>query len=389
MHRFLVINPFGIGDVLFTLPVVRALKKQYPDCYIGYWCNERVGDLLKGDKDIGSVFALSRGDIKRIYGRAKRGYRGKEGANKGIKGFIRGIEGVLVLLGLIAKIRKEKFDIAYDFSFDSRYGLWSKWAGIKKRIGYDYKGRGRFLTEKMPLSGYSGRHVVEYYMDLLGISLGGAPLGVPYHIDVSPDAAARAKDRLAGLKSAGLIIGIAPGGGASWGRDAIYKQWPAEKFSEVAQRCVKDRAAGIVLLGSADEKTLCVQIASARLPAGLAMTNGKPILDLSGQLGLEELAAVIKELDLLVCNDGGPLHMAVALGTPTVSVFGPVDEKVYGPYPAGTLHAVVTKNIACRPCYKNLRFNGCTNGRKCTLDISVDEVYGKVAAVLKERVCAR
>ena len=67
MKKYLIINPFGIGDVLFTAPVISALKEKYPGCFIGYWCNERVEDLLRSNLKIDRVFALSRGDIKRIY----------------------------------------------------------------------------------------------------------------------------------------------------------------------------------------------------------------------------------------------------------------------------------------------------------------------------------
>ena len=190
MEKFLIINPFGIGDVLFTTPLVRALKERYPGSFIGYWCNERVGDLLKSDPDIDKVFPLSRGDIKRVY-----------------KGFKR----TIVLFDLIRKIRRERFDAALDLSLDSRYGLWSRLAGIKKRIGFDYKGRGRFLTDSVPLEGYSGRHVVEYYADLLKFigaktsspGLGAANTGrtgrgcVSYSLTVSKETSVKAKKILA------------------------------------------------------------------------------------------------------------------------------------------------------------------------------------------------
>lgn len=201
MERFLIINPLGIGDCLFTTPVVKALKENYPDCYIGYWCNERVGPLLKGQPGIDRVFPLSRGDIKRVY--------------RGVKGPVSWLKGIMALLRLIRDIRREEFDTAFDFSLDSRYGLWSKLAGIKKRIGFDYKGRGRFLTDKTVLDGYSNKHVVEYYAGLLKF-IGIEPKNIK--LSLSADAQGGVSDK---------TIGIAMGGGESWGRDAIYKQWPA------------------------------------------------------------------------------------------------------------------------------------------------------------------
>lgn len=350
MEKFLIINPFGIGDVLFTTPVIRVLKEKYPGSFIGYWCNERVSGLLKSNPDIDKAFNLSRGDIKRVY---------------------KGLKRVLVLSKLIWEIRKERFGVTFDFSLDSRYGLWSKLAGIKRRIGFDYKGRGRFLTDKIKLEGYSDRHVVEYYTDLLKF-IGIEPGNKALKLTVSGENSIKAKKTLSesGIKSSMPVVGIAMGGGASWGRDAIYKQWPAKKFGQLADKIVKDLNAKVFLLGSADEKPLADVVKGKNDSAN--------IVDLTGKLSLEELAAMIKELKVLVCNDGGPLHMAVALGINTVSIFGPVDERVYGPYPSSEKHIVIKKDISCRACYKNFRFNGCFNNRRCLEDINVDEVYEKV-----------
>ncbi len=361
MNKFLIINPFGIGDVLFTTPVIRAIKDRYPDSFIGYWCNERLGELLKDSPKIDRVFALSRGDIKRIC------------KNSSIKK-------LTTLFELINEIRREKFDIALDFSLDSRYGLWSKLAGIKKRIGLDYKNRGRFLTDRIKFSGYAGKHVVEHNLDLLNFidPHRRGHLNVPYSIEVGEESRIKARNILKehGVAATDLLIGVAPGGGASWGKDAIYKRWAAKKFGQLAEKLKKDLNAKVVLLGSVEEKEI------ASLPS-VARNDDNRVIDLVGKLNLKELAAVISELKLLICNDGGPLHMAVALGVKTVSIFGPVDEKVYGPYPPNDDHVVVKKDLSCRPCYKDFRFTGCSNNKRCLEDITVDEVYKKVNMSLR------
>lgn len=345
MEKFLIINPFGIGDVIFTTPVIGALKEKYPDSFIGYWCNERVAGLLKEDKRISRVFALSRGDIKRVY-----------------KGFKR----VTKLISLIGEIRAQKFGTALDFSLDSRYGLWSILAGIKKRVGFNYNGRGRFLSHKIGLASYSDKHIVEYYFDLLkfiGIESNNRSLKLFADEDVK---------RCSGP---GLKIGIAMGGGQSWGKYAVYKQWPPDKFGKLARMIADKKEARLVLLGSSDEKELAEAVKRE--------ANGGNIEDLTGKLDLESLARAIKGLKLLICNDGGPLHMAAALGVSTVSIFGPVDDKVYGPYPASEKHIVVKKeDVYCRPCYKNFRFKGCPNNKRCLEEITVDEVYGKVKELI-------
>ncbi|MDO8488776.1 MAG: glycosyltransferase family 9 protein [Candidatus Omnitrophota bacterium] len=364
------------------MPVVKALKDRYPDCFIGYWCNERVGELLAGNPGINKAFPLSRGDIKRVY---------------------KGLKGGAALISLIGQIRRERFDIAFDFSLDSRYGLWSKLAGIKKRVGFDYKGRGRFLTDKVRLAGYSGRHVVEYNLDLLRIiDIDTSSPGLdkadnsrtgrgcaPYSLEVSEENHIKARNILKeyGAAATDLLIGVAPGGGASWGKDAVYKQWPAEKFAEVANKVAKKLNAKVVLLGSAEEKPLAEIVEKmGQTQSAHDRRDGSdpifPIIDLTGKLSLKELAAVISELKILICNDGGPLHMAAALGVKTVSMFGPVDEKVYGPYPPDAKHIVVKKDLPCRPCYKDFKFTSCLNNRKCLEEITVDEVFEKAKQLI-------
>ena len=105
INRILIINPFGIGDVLFTTPVIRALKEVYPECFIGYWCNLRVKPLLENNSKINKVFALSRGDIKKLY---------KESF---FKGFLNSLKLVLAL-------KKERFNLCLDFPLTTATDYW-------------------------------------------------------------------------------------------------------------------------------------------------------------------------------------------------------------------------------------------------------------------------
>src|SRR4030042_3823504 len=114
MKRFLIVNPFGIGDVLFNAPVIKSIKKHYPDALIGYWCNERVEDILKNNPYIDKIFAISRGDLKKIFRISKW---------LGIKHLFR----------LLGDIKRGHFDICLDFSLDYRYSLISKILRIRRR----------------------------------------------------------------------------------------------------------------------------------------------------------------------------------------------------------------------------------------------------------------
>lgn len=355
MRRFLFINPFGIGDVLFTTPVVRAIKDRYQNSLVGYWCNERVRDILVHNPYIDKIFALSRGDLKKIY---------KVSRLKGIRSFFK----------LLSEIKKGKFDTALDFSLDHRYALLSKILGIKRRIGFDYKNRGRFLTDKINLEGYTNKHVVEYYLDMLDM-LDIEPRDNKLDLFVSQEENSQAKGTLSayGINSRDLVVGIAPAGGMSWGKDAQYKHWPVRNFSQLADKLIKEINAKVLILASEEEKDIAQDM--------IKFMSAEAI-NLAAKLDLRELAALINNLDLLIANDGGPLHMAVSLGINTVSLYGPVDDEVYGPYSQSDKHAVLKRYLSCRPCYNNFRFTGCHNNHSCLEDITSEEVFVAVKNLL-------
>lgn len=354
-QKFLIINPFGIGDVLFTTPVIKAIKQCNPVSFIGYWSNLRVKPILAGDPQINKIFALSRGDLKKLY---------QESIFKGL----------WLAVKLAWQIKKENFDICLDFSLDHRYSLFAKIIGIRQRIGFNYKGRGRFLTKRVDLSGYQDKHVVEYYLGLLKF-LDIPVLDKGLYLAVPEQSRQRAQDLLsaAGIEENDLIIGVVPGAGGSWGKDAAYKHWPALKFAQVADRLAAELKAKILILGDEPEAKISDVI--------VHVMRNKPI-DLTAKTSLEILPAVIKNCNLLITNDGGPMHMAVALGVRTVSIFGPVSELVYGPFPHSNNHVVLKWDMSCRPCYKDFRLPVCDKDRECLRSVSVDAVFDAAVRLL-------
>jgi ADP-heptose:LPS heptosyltransferase len=290
---------------------------------------------------------LSRGDIKKIYNLSRW-------------------QGLKKAYSLFSGIKREKFNVCLDFSLDHRYGLVAKLAGIKRRVGLNYKDRGRFLTDKIDIESYSGRHVVEYYLDLLNF-LGVDSQSKDLYLSVPEVFRLRSKFILGrgGIKNGDLVVGIAPGAGASWGKDALLKHWAAIKFAQLADRLVEELGVKVVLLGDGLERPIADVVVNA-------MKNN--CLDLIGKTNLEELLALVGTLKLLITNDGGPLHIAVAQGISTVSIFGPVDEIVYGPYPVSDRHIVIKSNISCRPCYRQFKMPVCDRSQGCLTSVSVEQV---------------
>ena len=350
--KILIINPFGIGDVLFTTPIIKAIKEKYPDSFIGYWCNLRVRPLLISGFRVNKIFALSRGDIKKLYR-------------------VSFFKGLWESLKLTVSLKKERFDICLDFSLDHRYSLFSKIIGIRRRVGFNYKNRGRFLTDKIDVSSYNEKHVVEYYLDLLRLlDIEPKDKSLTLFVPVASEIKAKNILSLAHLEEGDLIIGIAPGAGGSWGKDAEYKHWPALKFAQLADKLVLEFKAKIVLVGDGVESSIADVIVSAM--------RSKPV-NLVGKISLDLLPALINNFNLFITNDGGPMHLAVALGVKTVSIFGPVSELTYGPFPPSSEHAVMKWDMDCRPCYKNFRLPICDKNRECLRQVSVDLVFDAAA----------
>ena len=350
--KILIINTFGIGDVLFTTPLVEELRRNSSTTFIGYLANRRTAPLLQLNPRIDKVFIYERDEFLALYRRSKWQYM-REG------------------FGLLNEIRREKFDLAVDCSLGTMSHL--AWlAGIPVRVGYNYKQRGFSLTHKLPFKGYEAKHMVEYYADLLrAVGVQTQPRAL---VLVPPAADERWAEEW--LKKKNLLhkkplIAVLPGGGASWGKDAARKRWPAASYAQLVDKIIAQTSADIILMGDQNDRELCVEA---------ARRTRHPCPVLAGETTLFQFAALLAHCDLAVVNDGGPLHIAVAVGVRTVSIFGPVDERVYGPFPTGN-NRVVKKNLPCQPCYRRFRMSACSH-LSCLNKLSVEDVFAQVERAL-------
>jgi len=358
MKRVLVANIFGIGDVLFTTPLIASLKKAVPGISVDYVCNARTRDVVECIPGVSDIYVHEKDDVVRLWRESWKKCFG-------------------TIFERFRDMRGKKYDAVFDFTLSREFGIFFALAGIPRRIGLDYRGRGLFLTDRVPIEGFEDRHVVEYYLDLLG------PLGLPASekkMTLAPDAEKAVwAERYLHEKGVteGRIAAVIPGGGASWGHQASRKRWPEEGFSGVADRLVR-KGVRVLLLGGEAERELCLSVAAGMEEKADVVENG---------LGIKEYIALLNRCGLAVCNDGGPLHLAAALGLKTVSMFGPVDERVYGPYPAADSHRVITASgLECRPCYNRFRLPECDHGMKCLADITPEEVAEACEELLEEKI---
>ena len=358
----MVVNPFGIGDVLFTTPLLRTLRKVFPDATLGYLCNRRVEDLLRANAHLDLIFVFEKDEYRKLWKQSKRE-------------FFRN------LLGFFKEIRGHKFDALIDLSLNWHTSFWGFLLGIPTRIGFNYRRRGRFLTHSKELKGFEDKHVVAYYLELLEL------LGIMQDASSRMEFHPFEKDRLwaanflgaNGRMEGDIVIGMAPGGGASWGKESSYKHWPEEHFVQLANRLLERRERVIVLLGDRKELPLCEEIARG-IPARRIVA--------AGQTNLGQLSALIEKCRLLICNDGGILHLAVSQGIPTLSFFGPVDPAVYGPFPPSDHHRVLTIPLCCRPCYHRFKYPICER-QVCLEWITPEEALEEATSLLQHSVVSK
>ncbi len=172
-----------------------------------------------------------------------------------------------------------------------------------------------------------------------------------------------------------LIIGIAPCGGDAFGKDNYLRRWPPERFTQLIDRLVDGFKAKVFIFAGPDEKNDVTGIISP-------LKNKTDVFEFCDS-SLEQTVALVERCQLFISNDTGILRFADALNKKIVALYGPIDEKVYGPYPYDSGRAIVIKkDLDCRPCYHKFRLASCLNSHRCMSEITVDEVLQAVKKLL-------
>lgn len=317
-------------------PILSDLRKAFPKARITAMCRSPICELLKEDPEIDELFCFSK-----------------------TSGFGRRAE----RRNIIEKLRKGKYDlgILLTHSFSS---AWWFWLGkVQTRLGYESNGRKFLLTHSLPFpENIQAQHLVVTYKTLL------EPLGIPVsetppRLYLTPKEmhSARTLLRQQGIPDGALVVGINPG--ATYGS---AKCWLPERFREVTERLLRDNDVYVVYFGDQATASLVKEICSD-LPSR--------VVNLAGATSLRELASVISNCDVILTNDSGPMHIADAVGTPIVALFGSTSEVVTGPYRSGTL---IHKHVDCSPCYQRT----CPIDFRCMKRIEADEVYEALHKIL-------
>lgn len=356
VNRVLLIHPFGIGDALFITPLIRTLK-EHGVSQIDVLLGSRTREIFETNPNIRHIFEWDKSKSKDVRQKIKRfGH----------------------LLQLFYRIWSQHYQVTFDFSPTGQYAVTSLFFfWIPVRVGFNFKQKGFFLTHKIELPlGFSDKPMVEYYLDLIRLlKLKPENPKTEFFLRQDDHQAAELFLRQLNVHSGQLIAAVAPGGGESWGKDARLKHWPVGNFASLVKKIFeREKITGtILILGSQGERTLGDEL--------IKYFDGNGIFNLCGQTSIRTSASLLKRSLFLIANDSGLVHLAHALDVPVISIFGPVNPQVYGPYPRHEKALAITnEGPACRPCYQRFRYQANCSGIECLNDLTAEQVFQQIVA---------
>ncbi len=341
-ENILIRVPNWLGDSVMSTPAVIRAREIYPQARLTILARPAFADFWKSFPGVDSVFILD-----------------PKGRHAGILGFWKAAR----------ELKKEKFDTALTLplSFSSAFLFFA--AGIPERIGYGSEGRGPFLTKSVPLEWARRTHLVREYLRLVekGFGASGSQAKRALHASTKPgESEAAALIRRHGLSRAGWI---ALGPGATYGP---AKRWPLPYWKQAIQKILDSRPEDLLVLGGREEAAYLKPLVDDFKKG----TFAKRVHLMAGETSVCGLAALLSQCKLLITNDTGPMHVAAAVGTPTVALFGSTSPAWTRPFGLG--HEVIYHQTECSPCFQKT----CPIGYICLHRIQVEEVLRSMRKIL-------
>jgi heptosyltransferase-1 len=332
--RILLVKLSSFGDVLHALPTLEALRQAYPEAHITWLVESAYAPLLAGHPALNEVWVAPRL-------RPAEFFSGSNPARLG---------------RLVRQLRAHPFDLVLDLQGLLKSAVWVALAKSPRKVGYDRTREFSYLalTDRVPPFDPEA-HAVRRYLNLAHYL--GAPL-TPPRFRLGLDAAADLAALLPGRAGRPLAV-LHPG--ARW----VSKLWPPASWVRLAE-WLNQRGFQVAVTGSA---------ADQELVAGLVAQSQAPLINLAGRTSLAELAGVLRQASLAVTTDTGAMHLAAALDTPVVALFGPTAPWRTGPFGPG--HRVVRLDLPCSPCFKRR----CPEPR-CLTDLTPEMVQAACEKIL-------
>lgn len=344
--KVLIVKASALGDVVHALPVLAWLKSADPAMEIDWLVEEGFAPLLEGHPL-----------VRKVHWIATRSWR-KAGKLAAIREAIRAV----------GRIRHEGYDVVLDLQGNSKSGLFTWLSGARRRYGFDRQGV-REWPNLLATNNRVALSAVEHHISerSLAIARAAFPQGREYlsagPLPVRPETAARVETQLADAGLSGVHFAV-----LHYGTTWTTKLWAVEHWQELVRCLVAETGLVPVLTwGSAEEQAVVAAIAAA--------SEGRVIVWSRGTL--PELVALLARAAVVVGGDTGPVHIAAAVGTPTVSLFRVTDAKRNGP--RGRQHILLQSPMDCSPCLRK----ECERDRTCGASISVDSVLTAVRVLLQ------
>jgi lipopolysaccharide heptosyltransferase I len=334
-RKICIIKPSSLGDVVHSLPILPALRKQFPSSHISWVVNQAFRSLLEGHPDLDRVIAYDRGGS----GISRRG--------------------VMSTSRLCGTLLRDRYDLTIDLQGLLRSGLMTAATRAKVRVGMAdaREGAGWFYTHRVDAPRLE-LHAVDRVLRVVS-ALGIDGTEPSFVLPISNTEKRWSREILSDVPGPRLLLNL----GARW----LTKRWPPEHFAEVARRAVREFGAGLVAVGSADDRPLAQTLSRELKPL--------PLLDLTGATSLIQLAALAREADLFLSNDTGPLHLAAAVGAEVIGIYTCTDPRLTGPY--GPHATTVQSCVWCAPSFRK----SCDR-LECFAELTPDRVWPAVRARL-------
>ncbi len=341
-RRILLTRMKFIGDVVLTTPAIRSVRAAFPDAYIAYLGEKNAVSLLEQNPHLNEIIPF---DFSK--------------------------PAVIEQTRIAMLLRRRSFDLAVDFFGNPRSALLTWLSGARVRVGPERKTRGRLYTVTVRDDGKPKTAIAFHNQSIAAAGI--PPVAGRTELFLTPDERREARIYLQWLDrstppvdSAQPIVCLHPG--ATW----PAKRWLPARFGELAD-LVRARlgARVIITAGPADRDTT-----AAVLRHSTASLN---VLD---ALPLRQLCAVLSHCAVVVSNDAGPMHIAAALGVPTIGIFGPGEEDIWFPYEAADGHRALRKDVPCHPCHLDVCTRTGDGYMECMKLLTVAEVSAAIEQIL-------
>ncbi len=319
-----------MGDIILTTPLVRAIKEKKPEIQITYLAESPYHTILENHPDVDTILSYDP------------------------KSFVSQIQ-------LFGQMMKMKFDLSIDLFGNPRSAWLSFLSAARYRIGGDFRGRKLFYTHRIIDDGKS-KSAIQFHLQYL------KPLGL--NESISDPVIFLSEQEIHWGKSYlqkqdydpdKKIIGIHTG--ASW----PAKRWLPERFGELGKRLIEEYQAQLFFTMGSGEEALVASVIK-----NCGCQSNTPEL-----LSIRQLASVLSQLDLFITNDCGPMHLAPAVATKTIGIFGPGEPEIWFPYSEEKGHRIIHKEIDCSRCHRDF-----CDVMQCMQTITVDDVMKAVTEIL-------